>query len=210
MGEKLHIDIAYEGRLGFLQCFVYRFIDIKEPVFLIKDAKLELGCKQAFIEPNFSKLITKKTIILRCGLQDAKFLHLKEKIKENDDYSFLFQGDVSKLLDRIIDFQFDVILTTLFLYGETVEFKTFEARSKDINIYASGKATESGNISLKAKFFFSPEIVKEFPEEVNSLLTEESRGWLSYSLELEGGQETPFLNINSDRIKIEFKKINVN
>lgn len=209
VGSKIHVNIAYENHSGFLSCFILKHIILGNPVFTLEEPGLAIGCKKAFIEPDFSELISKKAITLRCTFQDVAFLHIEERISDPENMALFFEGGAGPLLDRIKNMRFDAMRLTLVIYGETAEFPHFEAHSKDIKIYASGRMSESGDFKLKLKAFISPEMAGTLPLELSVLLTEESRGWLSYSLDAEGAEDEPFLRLKSDRIKIDFEKIEI-
>jgi len=186
-----------------------RFVELERPVFVIKGFDLALGARQAYIEPDFSELTKKKAIILKCTLKDAAFLGIEEKIGDTDEVFKFFGNHTQPLLHKLISVLFETIKTELLIYGETLEFLSFEADSKDIKLYASGATNESGDLKLKLKVFFSPQIAADFPEELRALLVAKSKGWLSYSLEFDGGEEKGFLKLESDRFRIEFEQIEI-
>jgi len=207
LGEKLHMDISYKNQSGFVSCFVLKFVKLEKPVFALKDFDLELGCKEAFIEPRFDEVWTKKAVILECTLKDASFLKVEEKLKDTDDLTKILGGNLDFLLDRLTGVLFEYITTELRIYGETAEFLSFEAYSKDIALFASGLISEAGNFNVDMKIFFSAGLAGHFPEEIKGMLTEEHEGWFSYSLKAESGKNGSFLNIDSDRFKLEFEEI---
>jgi len=201
------MDISYENQSGFISCFVLKFVKLERPVFALKDFDLELGCREAFIEPRFDQLWTKKAIILECTLKDASFLKVEEKLKDTGELTKIFHGNLGFLFERLSGVLFEYINTELRVYGETAEFLSFEAHSKDIAVFASGLISESGNFNVDMKVFFSGGIVGLFPEEIQGMLTEEHEGWFSYSLKAETRKNGSFINIDSDRFKLEFEEI---
>ncbi|MBL7156822.1 MAG: hypothetical protein ISS92_01530 [Candidatus Omnitrophica bacterium] len=184
-----------------------RFIELERPVFLIKDADLVLRCQKAFIAPDFREVIQKRAIILTCTLKKVSFANIEEKIKGNDDLSGFPTGDISLLLDRLQNITFDVVDANLRVYEDTVEILSFEAHSKDIRLYASGTITEAGDFDIATKIFFSPEVARELPEELSEFLTEKSRGWLSYYLHINTGEDKSFFKLETDRFRLNFEEV---
>ncbi len=183
---------------------------------MIRDFDLALGSQKATIEPDFSELLDKKAIILKCIIKNAAFLDIGEKIKNTGDLSGLFDGKIPPLLNRLANVLFGTIEADLRIFGETLEFRSFKAESGDIEVSASGSVTESGDTKLDLEIFFSPGITATFPEELKSLLKAgeregasggETAGWLSYRVKLESGESKPFLKLETDFIKLEFKQI---
>ncbi|MCQ9206610.1 MAG: hypothetical protein NG740_01840 [Omnitrophica bacterium] len=209
IGKKIHVKFDYKNHAGFVSCFLLRHIALEKPVVLLKDFDLALGCEKALIRPGFGKLLSEKKIILNCTLKNASLLSLREKIQKNGEFAAFFQGALPLLFDKLTDLTFDSIHTVLIIYGETIEFPHFAAYARDCKLYAKGYATESGSFNIRAKMFFSPEIVRDFPEELKAVLTEESRGWLSYYAHVEGGSENSSFKLESDRFRINFEKLEV-
>ena len=166
-----------------------------------------MGCQKARIKPDFSELADKKAIILKCALKNTTFLHAEGKNKNVDGFPELFGGKLPALLDRLSNVLFNTIDTELLIFGETLEFRSFEARAKDIKLSASGSVEENGNIGLSLKILFSPEIVATLPEELKTILTPEETGWFSYHIKLESSRARPFLKLETDRFRLEFKEI---
>lgn len=214
VGNKIHIGINYKNHSGFISCFVFKTIKIEKPVFIIKDFSLALGCQYAYIRPDFSELANKKAIILNCSLKNASFFVLEKKMKGADGALGEFLGGIygeninrAPFLDRLINVLFGTVNTKLRIYGETLEFLSFDATSPDIRLCASGFITESEDLGLDMKIFFSPEMAQSFPEELKGLLTPVAKGWLSYRIELERSVKESFFKLDSDRIKMKFEKV---
>jgi len=182
---------------------------LENPVFLLRDFDLALGCQEAYIQPDFSKVKDESAILIKCELKNASFLKIKERIAESAQKLLLFDKDLAGILEELGNILYGNMSVTLRLYTGRVEFSSCEAYNRDIRLNASGTVTEEGDLDIKAKVFFSPELTGKLPEELSSVLTEESRGWRSYSLHLEKGEEKPFLKLESDRIRFDFKKIEV-
>lgn len=195
LGKKLHINIDYKNHSGFLSCLVLRFIELDEPFFALEDFDLTLGCKKAYVEPCFDKLLTEKAIILKCALKDASFLNIEG------------QGELSVLLDKIGSIVYDAVYMELAIYNDSVRFPFYQAYAKEAKLYASGSVTESGDLNLNLEVFFSPEIAAQFPEELIEILRQESKGWLSYRMHIESSEDTPFLKLETDRFRLDFKEI---
>lgn len=209
IGKKIHIKFDYKNHSGFVSCFLLRHIALDAPVVLLKDFELALGCEKAFIQPGFSKLFSEKKILLNLTLKNASLLSFREKIRENGEFAAFFQGSLPLLFDKLTDLTFDSMHAVLIIYGETIEFPHFAAYARGCKLYASGFASESGSFSITAKMFFPPEATVEFPEELKAVLTEESRGWLSYYAHVESGPENSSFKLESDRLKINFEKLEV-
>ena len=197
LGKELHVHIAYKNRSGFLSCFILRFIELDNPAFTLEDFDLKLGCQKAYIEPGFDKLLAEKAIILKCTLKDASLLGIKG------------EGDLSVLFDQISNNIYDTIYANLLIYNDRVRFPFFSAYSEDIRLYASGSMTEKGDLNLSMKAFFSPRITGQFPKELSEILTQESGGWVSYRLHVESGKDKPFLKLESDKFRLNFKRVEI-
>jgi hypothetical protein len=182
---------------------------LTEPVVTLKDADLKIKCEKALIVPRFSKLITKKTIILTCTFQNAAFLSLEEKIGESDDLAAFMQGGASALMEKLLNINFDTMKMELYLREGRVDFPHFNAMSKEGAISVSGYATEDGDFDIKGKISFPPATVKLFPPELVEMLTEDKSGWFAYSMHIEASQKNAFLKFDSDRLKIDFKQVTV-
>ena len=209
IGKKIHVKFDYKNHSGFVSCFLLRHIALDAPVVLLKDLDLALGCEKAFIRPEFGRLFSEKKIVLNLTLKNASLLIFREKIRETGEFTAFFQGGLPLLFDKLTDSTFDSMHATLVIYGETIEFPHFAAYARDCKLYASGVASESGSFSVTAKIFFSSEAAGEFPEELKAVLTEESRGWLSYYAHVESGPENSSFKLESDRLKINFEKLEV-
>ena len=215
MGEKLHIDIAFENHSGIISCFVLRSIKLEKPVFKLKDFNAVVGCQSALIKPGFKDLFSKKAITLECELRNAAILNLQKDAADHADSEsqvqipFLSGGDLSLVLDELCNNVYETMRATLVAHDDVIEFPFFEAQSKNIRISASGSARETGDINISIKALFSPEISTHLPEELLAILTEEPDGWLSYSVHFEGGETTPFLKFESDRFSFDFKEVEV-
>ena len=207
IGTQLGIDIAYNNHSGFVSCFILRFIRLDKPVLLLSDIDLALGCEEGYIEPDFSEIIGKEAIILTCTLRNASFLSSGESLIPDGDTPDFLQDDLRILLPRLVNIVYDNVFTTFRMYGDTVEFISFSAYSKDIRLFASGAISDSGASDIQAQAYFSPNIAGEFPEGLQALLTQKSNGWMSYSMHLETGQDLPSLKFESDRIRIQFQQI---
>jgi hypothetical protein len=173
---------------------------LEEPVFALKDFNLALGCRKAFIEPGFGRLLRKKAITLKCTFKDASILNFAEETEK---------GELSLLFDKLASLRFEHMQVRLVIWGETVEFPSCYAGGEGIKLNASGYGTESGKFDIKLKVFFSPEIARGFHEERRAILTDEHAGWLSYYLHAESGGERPSFKLESDRIRLNFEKIQV-
>ena len=209
IANKIHILISYENHSGLLSCFILRFIELEKPVIRLRDFDFSLSSERVFIEPRFHRLFSDRTIVLNCNMENARFLATDENASQNDDLLGLFQGGASLILKHLTRMQFDHIHAELAIWGETVEFYSFEADAPDVRIYASGRIAESGSLGLNMRIFFAPELARDFPEELGNLLTQEARGWLSYSLSVETGRDKSFLKMESENIKIDFERLEV-
>jgi len=207
LAEEMHIGISYRNHSGALSCFILRSIKLDSPVFEIKDVNIVIGSQKALMRPDFSKIFSKKTIILNCLIENATFLELKEKIKEGQKTFIFLGGDSSFFTDKLIDTLFKTIKATLFVYEDSVKFSEFEAISENIMVNASGFINEDGNFNIDLTMFFSPLIVSHFPEEVSNLLAKEKDGWMSYHLYAEGGEDQSFFKLESDAFKINFEEV---
>jgi len=176
-------------------------------VFVLKDFNFALGCQKAYIEPSFKDMLKKRVIILKCALENASFLGVEEKFSQNTERILLFDKDLTSLLAKLRTLLYDNIYATLLIYENRVEFSSYEATSRDVLIRASGSITETGELDIKAKAFFSPRIINELPEGLSGILTEEADGWYSYTLHVEKGEEKPFLKLDSDRFRFDFENI---
>lgn len=172
VGKKIHVNIDYKNRSGFVSCFLLRFIELEEPVFALKDFDFALLSRKAFVEPAFDRVLDKKLISLDCTFENASFLNPEEK------------SGASLLFDKLATLVFERVDAELLIYGETVEFPSCQAENDDVKLYASGYVTESGGFELRMKIFFSPEIAKSLPEELRGMLTEVGGGWFSYFLHI--------------------------
>lgn len=201
IGRKIHIKAEYKNHSGIISCFLLRSIALDEPVFKLEDFDLALGCRKAFIRPGFKRLLANKAILLKCDLENAFFL--------SDGFMPPFNGGFSALFERLTGHVFENMQAELFIYGETIEFRSLEMHSKDITIYSYGTVNESGSFDIDARIYLSPEIVKSFPEELKAMLTEESRGYLSYHFSIEGGKDKSFLKLESDRFRLNFERLDI-
>lgn len=207
IGDKLHINIAYKNHSGFVSCFMLRLIELDNPLFILKDFGLRIKCQKALIEPDFSELAKKRVIILKCTLKNVTFLSGDEKIIKSDDFPASFENGPLVLFDKLNNIVYDTIWTELGVYNEKVRFSSYQANSKDVKIWASGTVEESGNFNIRVKGFFSPEIVAGVSQELIGILTQESRGWLSYSINVASDKDKSLFKLDSDRFKLDFKKI---
>jgi len=215
LGNELHIDLGYKNHSGFLSCFVLRFIELDSPAIFVRDFGVTLACRKAYITPDFSRVFQKQAILLSCNLKDA-VLSGKETKLDTDDLFLLAvdklqkgASEASDLLERVFNIVYDRINTRLVVYGNTVEFLSFEANSPDIKLFAEGKIVEDESLYMKAKVFFSPGLTERFPQVLLDMLTDEKDFWKSYSWTIESGVDRPYLKIDSDRIKINFETIEV-
>ncbi|MFH1380804.1 MAG: hypothetical protein ABIH57_01345 [Candidatus Omnitrophota bacterium] len=210
LGRKLHIDISYGTHTGFISCFILRSITLENPKLRLKDADTSITCRTAHFTPRFDELWNKQTIVLECVLNDVSFPGIAEQFKDTKELASLIQGDIQALAEVISSvINYDYIYVTLALHGDRVTFRSFEAKSDKLILTASGFITENSSFGIKLKIFFSPEFTKDFPVELKEFLTKEGEGWLSYSLNAESGKDNPFFVLESDRIKINFKKVEV-
>lgn len=207
VGEKLRINITYKNHSGFISCFVFRVIRLDNPVFVVQDFDLALECQNASIEPRLNKLITEKKIILKCALKNASFLNLDEKLKNNGEIAPFFAGEASALLKRLGGILYDAVHTEIIMHNDSVHFPYYTADSKDVKIRAFGHMSKKGDFDISLKILFAPEMTKQFPEALSALLTKESKGWSSYYMRIASGQEKPFLKVESDRFRLDFKEI---
>ena len=144
IGEKLHVRLAHKEHSGFFSCFILRFIELDNPTFTLEDFNVTLGCRKAYIEPGFGKMLSEKAIILKCTLKDLSLLGLEGR------------GDLSLLIDKISSAVYDDIYTELVIYNDRVLFPFFTAYSKDVKLYASGTFTKKKDVALSVRAFFSP------------------------------------------------------
>ncbi len=207
IGNKLHLEVKYKNRVGFMSCFVFRRITLNEPSFMIKEADIEIACERALIEPDFSEIIGKGAITLRCQLKNASFLRIKEKLLESPEISAFLEANASEVFEHIIGIDFETIDTTLRLWEENLEIGSLEANGKDARITSSGTFTESGKVKLAVKVLFSPHLIESLPEDARNMLKQESDGWYSYSLNFEADRENEAMTLDSDKISIRFEKI---
>jgi len=205
------MKFSYKNSVNFFSCFVRRRIMIDSPTIKIKNADFGIACRKATILPDFHELINSRTIILNCTFERASFLKLKEQLAaSNDLQSFLANNAYPLAMARLLNVNFETMRTRLVMHGNRVDFTFFEAESKDIEVSAAGFATEDGDFDISGKISFSPEISETFPQELRVMLTEDSRGWLTYSLRVASSQSDSSLKIESDLIKIDFKEVKVN
>ena len=209
IANKIHILISYNNHSGLFSCFILRFIELEKPVIRLRDFDFALSSERAFIEPRFHRLLSDRTIVLNFNMENARFLPAGESASLNDDLLGLLQGGTSLVLNRLTRMQFDRIHAELAIWGETIEFNSFEADSPDARIYASGRITESGSLNLNMRIFFAPELARDFPEELGRILTQEAGGWLSYSLSVETGQDRSSLRVESEKFKLNFERLEV-
>jgi len=209
IGEELHIDITYRNHSGFISCYLLRFIELASPVFVIKDFDVALGCREAYLIPDFSEVFSEKAITLECAIKDASFLEVEKKIKDVGDLDKYFDKDTLRLLSGLLDMLFQEIFVKIKIYGTIAEIKYFTAYSKTVRIFASGVIEEDKGFELKAKIFISPTLAAKLPAEVVEFLTEKSRGWFSYSFHIVAREDRPFLKFESDRFRINFEKVEV-
>lgn len=207
IGDKLRLDISYKNDVGFLSCFVLKSIKLKEPVFTSKDTGVSISCGAALIEPSFDELFSKKAILLECSLYGGRIVDIKETVKNMTDMSLVFNESASYVVDTISDIFYKKINAKLRMYGETVDFIYFKADSDKVRLSASGSFSEDGKVALSTDILLSPEITSDFPPEIVAMLTEKSDGWFSYSVNIETSKDRPYLKLESDRIKINFEKI---
>ncbi|OGW75207.1 MAG: hypothetical protein A2Z72_03980 [Omnitrophica bacterium RBG_13_46_9] len=210
MGEKLHIYIAYRNHSGFVSCFALRFIRLDNPTFRLKDFDLAIKCQTAYIEPRFDRLISEKAIILKCCLNDVTFAGIEEKVGNRSGLPIFFPESTGALLDKLTKIRYEVINTTLAVYGDRVRFLSYQAISKEVKLDASGTILEAGDFDISIDVFFSPEIVGQAPDALKALLTERHDGWFSYHIDGESKHDTPSLEINSDKFNLSIKRIKVN
>jgi hypothetical protein len=197
LGEKLHVKLTHEQHVGFLSCFMLKFIALDDPVLTLTDFDLELGAKKAHIAPDFGKLISEKAIILNCTLEDVTFLGGGAE----DDFTDLF--------GRMRDNAYDTIYTELVIYNDRVRFPFFTAHGKDVKLYASGTMAKKGDLDLNLRAFFSPRVAGQIPEELRDMLVEKPGGWMSYRLHMESGKDKPFLKLESDKLKLSFEEVDI-
>ena len=186
---------------------MFRAIELKSPVFSPKDFDFSIGCEKAFIEPDFSRVADKGAIRLSCVLEKAVFQDAEEKLGDAGEFFPLAGAASSGLFEKIKNFSFDNIFVTLEACGETVDIISFDARSGDIKILASGSVNEKGKLEFASRIFFSPAIASELSGDARGFLKEESSGWMSYSASFSGGENASSLKFDSDRIKIEFNEM---
>jgi len=210
LGEKLHINLVYKTNAGFVSCFILRSIKLENPKLHLEDIDVNIACKTAYFRPRFDEIVDKKTIVLDCVLNDVFFPDVTGDLQSAKELPFLLQGSTQALTDMVRSVAYyDYVYATLALHDDRVTFRSFEAKSDSLRLNASGFITEGGDFEIKLKIFFSPEFTKDFPEEAKGFLTQEGSGWLSYSFKAENSQNSMFFNLESDQIKINFKKVEV-
>ena len=207
LGNELKIELDYKNHSGFLSCFILRSIKLKSPVFKVEDFDIAIGSQRATLEPDFAKMLSERLIVLKCFIEDASFLMLKEQISGDSETFKLLDENSKVLLSRLVEVLFSSIDTTLLIYEDRVRFSRLEADSADIRLSASGEITEDGDFDIDAKIFISGSMVQSLPVEVAGMLRSEKDGWMSYHLSLQASQNNPFLNLESDRFRIQFEQV---
>ena len=209
IGDKLRLDISYKNHVSFISCFLLKSVKLKEPIFSSKDTDISMSCGAAVIEPDFSELFSKKAINLKCSLYGGRIANIQEKMNDIAGMPLVFDSSASYVVDTISGIFYKKIEAKLRMYGETVDFIYFEADSDKVRLSASGSFSEDGKVSLSTDILLSSEMVSGFPPEITAMLTEKPDGWFSYSINVETGKDRPYLKLESDRIKINFEKIEV-
>ena len=207
LGKRLYIDIHYRNHAGFISCFILRSMRLENPVFMVKDFDFALGAEEACIKPDFRKMIKERAIVLRCTLENASFLTLGEKLGNNHDLFNLLGENLSALSDELGNILYETMDAELLIYTDKVRLTSCEANSKYLKLRASGVVGKKGDMDVKAQIFFSPEIASHFPNGLSGILTEESKGWLSYALHIKRVQDKSFLKLESDKFKLDFERV---
>ncbi|MBL7158359.1 MAG: hypothetical protein ISS91_02500 [Candidatus Omnitrophica bacterium] len=206
IGNELHIGLNYSNWVDFVSCFVIRRARLDDPVFIIKDFRnIAITADFAFLEPSFDRLLDEKGITVTFTLKNVRLASPVVDTTSLSEGGFL----PSDLWPVVSEGAFEEITTTIFMHGDTAEFLNFGAVSENIKISARGVVSEKGYIDISAHILFSPSLVNGLPENIKQNLKTSLSGWGKYNLKFAAGSSGDGLRIESDRIKIEFEKVDV-
>jgi len=206
IGRELHIGLSYSNWVDFVSCFVIRRARLNDPVFIIKDFRnIAVTADFAFLEPSFDRLLNEKGITVTFTLKNVRLASPVVDTTSLSEGGFL----PSDLWPVVSEGAFDSITTTIFMHGDTAEFLNFDAISENIKISARGVVSEKGDIDISADILFAPKLVSGLPENIKQILKTSPSGWGKYNLKFAAGSSGDGFRIESDRIKIEFEKVDV-
>ena len=210
IGNELHISLEYSNWVDFVSCFVIRHVRLDDPEIVVKDFhNAVIKADRAFLEPSFDRLFTEKGIQVTFIIENARLAApiISPKDRGSDILRPFAQSAPPDLWGVLSEGAFDTVTTTIFMHGDTADFENFEAVSKNIKIIARGSASENGDVKISAHLLFSPELVGAMPEALKEKLTVSLSGWGKYDFKFEFESDEQGMRIESDRLRIEFKKV---
>jgi len=184
LAESLHFQISYKNRCSFVEAFICRTVYLDSPVLISMDFPSRIECESALIEIDYSRVLTEGGIGLHCRLKGPVFCGDTSLLTGDQTVLDMFPADIFSAVSAPTNLEYADIFCDLYMYGTTVEFPNFLAKSSQIILKANGMADDDGSFDLNLKIFFSPKMVAEFGEHANIILEQASDGWMSFALNI--------------------------
>jgi len=202
LANSLGLDISYTNRCGFISAFIIKNAHLKSPFITVLEKPFGVKCDDMDIWFDYSKLLSKKAIILHCRINNPIIKNQKNREDKIDEISMdIFQGMLFQALGKAVGFKYDVIFCDILMYENIAEIQSFIASSENLIVKASGVASSDKKIDVDINALFSPRFMSSFPEEMKNILDIKQNGWASFRLKILSDKKNNILKFESDRIK---------
>jgi len=182
IARSLGFVVTYNNRCTFYDAFIARAVKVNDLKLQVMDEPIYILSKSSTIEFDFSKILKKRAIGLRCSLKDPIF-NFKEDNKSSDLLSYLPREFIA-LQEKVNWLDMGYLSCGLLLYGETAEITEFLLGSDDVKIYGNGLVEKEKTIDVYIKALFSQKIALVFPEMALAILEDNRNGTKTLEVKL--------------------------
>lgn len=92
--------------------------------------------------------------------------------------------------------------------GDSIEIKDLVATGDLMRTNLSGRMGRSGDINLDCVIYFSEQIKRKIPKEVSEIiLKDDTAGWPSLSVHIEGDYKAPAINISGKHFRLNIREV---
>ncbi|NQT22623.1 MAG: hypothetical protein HQ579_04195 [Candidatus Omnitrophica bacterium] len=207
LADSLHFKISYKNRCSFADAFINKTVHLDSPILMSKDFPLKIECESADIQLDYSRLIKEGGIGLHCWLKKPVICPSVLQLKNDAGIVDMFPAAVFSAVSMPANMAYEDLFCDLYMYGETVEFPFFLAKSQQIIMRAMGSANEEGQLKIDLKIFFSPEIVAQIGEHADVILEEAQGGWMTFEFKMETGEDGQAFKVESDMFSLTINEI---
>jgi hypothetical protein len=198
--HSMQLEISYENNCNFLDAFIFKGEKFQDVYVGTEDFPDIIFSEAAHISFDYKYLLSKKGVMLNCLMYQPVLKIPNEKENKNFLSEFLPQ----ELLDALIvdgRIAFDAIEFNVLLYDVFAQIIEFQLYSKDINLFLSGKLSNTGSADLFIKANFSKEIGPLLPEDFTGFLEDAADGGYKLELSVKKDTETGAFSIDSPFLK---------